>query len=834
MAALALVIVAAPLISGGWPLAALPLHLGLAALAWTLVVLRRWRADRSVSIPLLSLCLGALAAFTALQALPAASALTPWLSPAAAEVQAFVGADRLGLGYEPGAAWREAAKLVVYALVAASAHMVARRRGTRPVLAAVCVTGAASVLAALAHRLLVLDAQWGVLEGARAARTLGTTFPNPNHASAFLGLTAMVAVGLGVDAERRGARWGFLALAAGLAAASVVEPSKGGILSLGVGLLAFGGLWWYRSRRDGQVSLPLVLGALLLPLVGVIWRLDAVVREFGVGERAAALGLVEKMAAVQNAWPIVMEHPWVGIGRGAYISVYPRYQSSELQLTFAFPENIAAQLLSEWGVLVGGAALLGLLLAVALRLARIRRPHEIAAVAGVAATIVHDFVDFSLEIPGVAIPAVAILGAITPGRRSRTSADGSASIRLRFGSGRRWEPIRVDLSRGAGAAALAALPVMAGVVFTIQALRGGDIRADVAWVRAHAERVAGGAPVDEAQLRLRTERHPTNALLAAQLAYLREVQDPPDLRGALAAVNRALFLAPNYADAHLLAGRLLMRAGHRRQALEELRRAWTLSRTRADVLATAVRWGRTPDELEHAVPRVDPALDRLDGVEAARLAFALVSAGRVDAARALLGRLPPVEALDQAELSSVSRVALSAGLPDLALAAARRGAQLRPGDGAVQLTFARLAHRAGRVDEARRIAAAVDPETVDPVELLELRFRLALEAEDRAAASARLEDLRRALPLTRESQTQLALREARLHLADGRPDRAVPVLARAIDWSPSDPTVRMTRAQVFERLGRLGEARVDAEAVLRRDPGHAGAKKLLRRLDVSN
>lgn len=814
-------IVAAPLVAGGWRLEAVLGIAGLAALAWLALLYQRRRDGRSVSIPALALALGGLAAFTAGQAAPLGEGLA-LLSPRAADVRAFVAPEgRMTVTYEVGATWREALKMLTYGLVAAVAHEVARRRGARRVLVPVTVAGLASVVVALAHRPFQLDALFGFLEVARPLQKLTTTFQNPNHASAFLTMTALVAIGLGVDATGRARRLGYFGAAAGLAGVSVVEPSKGGVLALLVGLVLFAFLLYRKKGNEAveRLDASLLFAALLLPLAGLVFQLEAVVAEFGYGEQAMPLGLAEKLAAVQNALPVIRDHLWAGIGRGAYVSVYPHYQTSPLQLTFAFPENVAAQLVSEWGLIVGGAALLGLVWAVALRLARAHRPQEMGAAAALASVLVHDLVDFSLEMPGMAVAFAATAGALSP-RRKTARADGSDRSGL-----------RLDL-HGGGAAALGLGPGVLAGLFAYGALRGGDLQRDLAWLEQHGLAAAQGRSIDHEEVRRRSSRHPANVLVTTQLAYLKEIER--DIPGALATVNRALFLGPRYADAHVLAGRLLLRGGHRRQAFEELRAAWRLTSGRSDILAAAHHWASAPEELLLAVPRSDPVLGTLDVRALARLAIYLFAVGDSSSARAVLSAVPPVETISAEMLEPLAQAALAVGLTDLALAAGRRGAELRPDDAVLELTLATLAYRAGRLDDAARLADRIDPKQVNPDELFELRLRLALDRKDYPGAHAVLEALRRHLPVTREVQTDLAMREARVHLEEGRPDRAVTVLGRAVDWSPGEIEVRMLRAHALARLGRRREAQIDLEFVLRRDPSHGPAKNLMERLRISN
>lgn len=828
---LAVLVITAPLAAGGYRLVTLPVWVGLAGAAWFGLVVARWRSGRTLAVPLLSLILGAFAMLTALQAAPLGPLLA-WFSPTAFEIRSFVAPEgRMAVSYELGATWREAAKLVVYALVAAVAHDAARRRTARRVLAPLVVAGVAATVGAAAHRILHLPALWGVFTADRAATELATTFFNPNHAGAFLVLTALTAAGLGVDAVRRGERALYLFAAAALAGASVLQPSKGGVLALVVGCAVFA-LLLFRRRSSTVVAAPVLFAGVLLPLVGVVLRLGAVVREFGAGPNAGPLGLGEKWAAVEGAYELVLRHPLTGIGRGAYISAYPQVQASDLQLIFAFPENLVAQLSSEWGAGFGLVALFALLYAVWARVARARKAHEIGAMAGVVALLVHDLVDFSLEMPGIAIPVAVILGALTPGRHTRTRSKGERP---------RWQvvlpsqlrPAQLELRGGAVAAALATAPVALAVLFTYGAFRNGDLQTDLDWLEAHGVDVARGASVDEAALAGISDRHPANVLVATQLAYIQEVRRPRRLRAALAYANRALFLGPRYADAHVLAGRLLLRAGHRQQAFGELRRAWQLSQGRADVMATARRWARNPPELLRAVPRSPTRIDAPAAGALLRFAQHALGAGDKKNALVALNALPPIEEVPPELLERVLSVALSLGDHDLAVAAGQRGSKLTPGGG-MKLSLIRLAQAAGRTEEARTLAYEQDLGAVDVVELLELRLDLDLGVGDLEAAKRTLSELRRRLPVTRADQTKVALRAARIHMREGRPDQAVRELTKALDWSPAALDVRLLRGEALARLGRQGEAKVDVEYVLRRDPGHTAAKRLLQSLSLSD
>ncbi len=791
-------VVLAPLLAGGWRLPQAPFFAGPALFAWAVLVAAAHHRGRRLSVPWLAVALAALALFTALQALPIGPLLDV-LSPRAAEMREFTGAPST-VSYALGATWREASKLLLYALAAVSAHELARRLGARRVLMSIPVAGVAVMLGGLGHRLLGAERLFGLFGTDRPPSTLVTTFQNPNHASAFLAFSALVTLGLGVGASARTARFGLLAVGAGLAAGAALEPSKGGVLALGFGLGLFGWLLWRRGSAE-SLGLPVLLGALVLPLLGLALQLDAVLLEFGVGDGGRPLGFEEKFAAMQDAGPILGDHMAVGIGRGAYVSVQPHYQTSALQLLFAFPENLVAQWLTEWGLLVGGAAIAGLSVLMYRLLARAERPHEVGAAAALACIVAHDLVDFSLEMPGVALAAVVVAGAFD----------------------RRAALVKV----GAGTAvALTAVPLGLAFLGHSLAVRSGDLFTDLAWLSDSAR---SAEPVDRNDVERRWGRHPHDPRVAVQVAHLLFVASPDDPRPALEAVNRAMALGPRYAEPHRVAARILLRAGRRDQALVELRAAWAEGGPTATVLADVAAAARSPADLLRAVPRSTEDPGQPDPEQTLRLARALMSAGRAVEAQALLDALPPFEALPPPLLPLLAAVAHDAGDLDRARGAVERGRMLAPDDLGLVLVLARIERRAGDLERARERLRDVPP-GMATAPLLELRLELATAARDIDDGQEALALLERALPLTRKNQVRLAQLEARLVSAVGRPDRAVAVLGQALEWEPGNLDLRLARAGALVAVGRPGEARVDVDHVLRRAPEHPHALALKARL----
>ena len=810
-AALCALIIAAPLAGGSWKLAVLPVLAALAALAASATLISLAAGGRSLHVTALWASLLGLSLFTALQALPLGEGLLAALSPKASELRAFVvGAGGGPLSYEPSASLREALKLLIYAAVALVAHERVRARKRRRARAAGGGGGGGRARAGGGGRprLRGIERLFGLLElSSGASAKMFTTFVNPNHAAGFMALGILVAAGLALSAERSPRRVGALAAGLILGAVSALVPSKGGLAALAAGLLLFALLSRRSRHAEGRWQRPAVVAAaLLLPLAGLLWQAESVGRELGLGEQALPLGLTEKLAGFMDVSPMVLEHPFFGIGRGAFVSVYTQYKTSALQLTFAFPENLVAQLTSEWGLVVGGLALLGLFYGLMVRLGRPESVLALAVACGVAAVVLQNMVDFSLEMPGVAIPVAALF-----------SATGAGLV------ARRRVPLAPASAAAAGLVVVLALGAAAAGAFLTH-----DLDRDLLGLEREIQRVreapAEAAPA--AELERLALHHPASALLAAKLAYLAEVREPPDLEAAIRWANRTLYLAPSYAWGHVITGRLLIRAGHRRQGFGELRRAWALGRSVREmeqVLALA----RGPEEVRHAIPRRDEALDVLDERELARVLWKLDGTGRDAWALALLPSPAAVPELDPGQLAPLGVLAHRYGALPLAESALERRLALAPADESAVLALARLLVDRGDLERLEGLLGRVEPSSANAEILLELRFRAALSRSEWDRARDALELMKRQAAPDRTVLVRLAGLEADLEVRAGRPAAALPALDRALLSSPNRTDLRMRRARILRSLGRLADAQGDAELVLLREPEHKGARALV-------
>lgn len=514
------------------------------------------RQKQQVGLPELSLLMFAGALLCALQLVPLSAGLLRVVSAPMAALREFTLVP-LGLegprpaSLEPSATWRELAKHLSYGVILATAAQLSRSRKARQrVLATVAFNGAALALVGLGHSLFSVSSLFGLLDFTHAAPPLITPFGNPNHLASYLGLAATVSVSLALSAEVRAKAAPYL-LAAMLSGAGVLlSLSRGGIAFFVFGQLLLA-LWAFRRRRQGERARDerwkrgfTALGTLLAVLaVGTYLAVERIAREFGAGD-TLNLSKVELWPSMVRA---ALRFPLLGMGRGAFEVAFTRYQAQPLPNTLTHPENVLLQLAAEWG-----ASGLLLALAGAWAFGRLLRRESVSTqdfgvLAGVAALVLHNLFDFSLELPACALAALVSLGAV-----SRPDERQGGAWRLPS-----WHAL-------AGAAACL-LVSLASLFAGRHQLRDAEVELQ-GLLTSKAPRV---------QVRARGEalidRHPADYLLYSLVGAAHAAEAPTD---GLAFVNRALYLRPLDARAHRAAARSLLTLGRRSQAFLEYRLAY--------------------------------------------------------------------------------------------------------------------------------------------------------------------------------------------------------------------------------------------------------------------
>jgi tetratricopeptide (TPR) repeat protein len=668
---------------------------------------------------------------TGVQLLPLPEAVLAWIAP---ERHALMldNAAALGnpparfssLSYDPPATWLELAKLAGYLCFAYTCTRVAGSARGRVWLArAVAVLGVVMALIALLHHAFSLRELFGLYRPEAPTSTYLAPLLNENHLAGFLAMTVPLSIGLLLASDGL-ARLCWGAGAALCTGTSLLVQSRGAALALAVGLALMVVLSWWRARRmeDGMdtdkarpVDLSKAIPAGVVVACAVV--LLATITAGGVRDELARTSVDElsagdsKLGVWRAGAELAAANRYTGVGRGAFEFAFTRYHHSGLE-TYSHVENEYLQMLVDWGL--PGTALLALIMLwvglASLRHFR-RSPVEVGALCGLAVLGLHSFVDFGLELPGVALSAIAMTAILLPEKPARAEAG-------------------VRRKRAVALVAVLAAALVIAVVASSPVARSARAEGD-----ALAELLDSAEVPDDdviAAGRRAFARHPSDYLLAARLAqaYYYRKRDPK----ALAVQNRALALNPKHAGLHVFTAKMLIAGNRPEQALIEFSLALHYTLQPGPILDQLLAWFPEPERAARGIPisreRVPVVINRL------------ITMGRADVALAYAGLAAEELAGDAEVLVTLAELALQLDKLDLALASSERAYNQRglPKD---ELIFARALMRDKQSERAlevvtRAIGHAEEYGQVD-VRMYELMTRAELEVgqPERAAETAR-------------------------------------------------------------------------------------------------
>ncbi len=518
-----------------------------------------------ITAPLLALLVGVTA--TALQLVPLPARVLSVLSPAAHETLSTTLGDygTHAISLDPPGTLAELAKLSAYAAFFFSAVIYASRSFRRRhilmavsgVAVLVAVIGFLQALTGTNKLLFVYDP---VARGVNEVLVRGT-FVNGNHFGALMCLGSACALGLGL--RERKLRVPAFAAAIILNCGAVLSLSRAAMIATPLAQLITFGLdrWQLRhgvdngARRSRAAGLGLRIGLAAVAMAAVIAGTSlATSRVKSAVELTASIELDDPFGNPRSkfySWPLAasmaMSYPWTGVGRGAFEQAFTQSYDRGGWVRFPWVENAYLQAFTDWGVPVALMlfVLAGWSLVIALR--RLGSdPLGAGALGAVLALAIHEVADFSVELPGIALPTLAVLATLFAGRSSVPDAD-----RKMVGPSRTWLIAPALL---AAIVCVAAHTPSAGAAALDLRRELRDPGKPIAEVLAHAERVRAQHPADFylhiiVAERLAREHHPA----------------------ALAWLNDAMFLNPTHPAAHVMAAELLANTGRRSQALLEYR-----------------------------------------------------------------------------------------------------------------------------------------------------------------------------------------------------------------------------------------------------------------------
>lgn len=368
-----------------------------------------------------------LSLFCLVQALPVPLSILERVTPASADIWSRALAptgESVSHGHislDPGATLREALKGVLYVATFLTASNLAARRGTTFGITLIFASAVLLSLVSVCHWLVGATSVFGLFtpENAVAPSRMGPLL-NGNTLAGYLVMG--LACGIGLLHSQRAVPQGIIGVGVALCVAVLIRTgSRGGVLVFPIALVIYALLLIVilriRAQRTSLWVPGLVLGASLV-FGGVMALLAAdATMWIDLGSRSMA-----KVALISWVGPLILAFPAFGIGRGAFESVFPAYRPvGEQNTVFTHAENLPAQWVAEWGLVVGGLALVVFAyLFRPIRLNVLRSPVAAGGFVGVLAILGQNLADLGLELPGVAVGLTALLGTLWGDRAPST------------------------------------------------------------------------------------------------------------------------------------------------------------------------------------------------------------------------------------------------------------------------------------------------------------------------------------------------------------------------------------------------------------------------------
>src|SRR5262245_43508852 len=233
---------------------------------------------------------------------------------------------------------------------------------------------------------------------------------------------------------------GFAAAIMGMA--QIGSLSRGGMLSLAAALVFLAVMLRFTRSREESAKRPLLLRpafSILLLLVAIVVGVIWVGADFDILKRIAHDPLTTSAAMDrQGIWSDTLTmfraNPILGIGLGAFETVYPMYGQGNGSLLIQFAHNDYLQIMCDAG-LAGGAVALWFILVLA-RSARQTlkvpdasiRAIALGCTAGIFALLVHSLFDFNLQIPSNALLFLLLAAVVSTASVSAHITDPSSHM----------------------------------------------------------------------------------------------------------------------------------------------------------------------------------------------------------------------------------------------------------------------------------------------------------------------------------------------------------------------------------------------------------------------
>lgn len=254
----------------------------------------------------------------------------------------------------------------------------------------------------------------------------GGPFVNRNHFAGYMEMLIPIPIAMALSGGMRGEARLFYAFAAAImGVAQLASLSRGGLVSLAAGLLFLGVMSAWRargsqSRAGSRLAFRpayFIILTVVAIAIGVIW----VGADFDILRRLSndpltTTGLMDRRSVWGDTLAMFRAHPILGIGLGAFETVYPIYGRGNGTFLIQFAHNDYLQILADAGA-AGGALALWFIAAIFRAFFaglksrdRLLSGLALGAGAGIFALLIHSLFDFNLQIPSNAL-LFLVLGA---------------------------------------------------------------------------------------------------------------------------------------------------------------------------------------------------------------------------------------------------------------------------------------------------------------------------------------------------------------------------------------------------------------------------------------
>ena len=364
------------------------------------------------SLPLIAVILSIASVWTLIQCIPWPCAWLPeshaqaqqWSLQATGNQSSYACTISYDLGESSLAWFQTLAQLSIFL----SSWLIARRRNDLFIIKVVALAGLLIALSTLGHQLTNATHVYGLYTPVYAGTQLLSPLLNPNHLASLctLGLGLCIVLTWNTALPLWRSLWGLAAVI--LLGTVMMTLSRGGIataFAMSVVIMLSMHLRSKKHRRS-RLSMIALLAISLGGTAGIYVAGEGLLHELQNDN-------VEKLDLAWRSTSVIGQQPWLGVGRGAFSQAFVSIDTSTAGVRFTHPENFIVQWLSEWGCFVGLIYIVGLIFSLGWTWIKTRSPKRAAIVLVAWFTLLHDLVDFSLEILSLSTLFFATLGYLT-------------------------------------------------------------------------------------------------------------------------------------------------------------------------------------------------------------------------------------------------------------------------------------------------------------------------------------------------------------------------------------------------------------------------------------